>query len=77
MKNYNSDKLRTIAVIGHGSVGKTSLCDSLLFAGGAVERLGSVDSGTSQFDYTDESRERKHSLCSSMGIVEYNDCKIN
>ncbi len=75
--NYNSDKLRTIAVIGHGTVGKTSLCDSLLFAAGAVERLGSVDSGTSQFDYTDESRERKHSLSSSMGIVEYNGYKIN
>ncbi len=77
MKNYNSDKLRTIAVIGHGTVGKTSLCDSLLFAGGAVERLGSVDSGTSQFDYTDESRERQHSLSSSMGIVDYNGYKIN
>ncbi|MCK4807129.1 MAG: elongation factor G [Candidatus Aegiribacteria sp.] len=75
--NYDSDKLRTIAVVGHGTVGKTSLCDSLLFAGGAVERLGSVDSGTSQFDYTDESRERKHSLSSSMGIVDYNGCKIN
>ncbi len=77
LKNYDSDKLRTIAVIGHGTVGKTSLCDSLLFAGGAVERLGSVDNGTSQFDYTDESRDREHSLSSSMGIIEYSGCKIN
>ncbi len=77
MKNYNSDKLRTIAVIGHGSVGKTSLCDALLFAGGTVERLGSVDNGTSQFDFTAESRDRKHSLSSSMGIIEHNGFKIN
>ncbi|MEN8208418.1 MAG: GTP-binding protein, partial [Candidatus Fermentibacteria bacterium] len=77
MKNYNSDKLRTIAVVGHGTVGKTSLCDSLLFVSKAVDRLGSVDSGTSQFDYTDESRDRKHSLSSSMGIVEHNGYKIN
>jgi len=77
LKNYNSDKLRTLAVIGHGSVGKTSLCDSLLFVGGAVDRLGNVDSGTSQFDYTDESRERKHSLSSSMGLIEYDGFKIN
>jgi len=77
LKNYNSDKLRTLAVIGHGSVGKTSLCDSLLFKGGTVDRLGSVDSGTSQFDYTDESRERKHSLSSSMGIIDHNGYKIN
>ena len=77
MKNYNSDKLRTISVVGHGTVGKTSLCDSLLFVSKAVERLGSVDNGTSQFDYTDESRDRKHSLSSSMGIVEHNGYKIN
>ena len=77
MKNYNSDKLRTIAVIGHGSVGKTSLCDALLLEGGTVERLGSVDNGTSQFDYTDESRDRKHSLSSAMGIIEHNGYKIN
>lgn len=77
MKNYSSDKLRTIAIIGHGSVGKTSLCDSLLFKSGAVERLGSVDNGTSLFDFSDESRERKHSLSSSLGIIEYKGCKIN
>lgn len=77
MKNYTSETLRTIAVIGHASVGKTSLCDSLLFAGGGVERLGSVDNNTSQFDYTDESHERKHSLSSSIGIINWNDHKIN
>lgn len=77
MKDYNSDKLRTIAFIGHGSVGKTSLCDALLFKGGAVERLGSVDKGSSHFDYSAESRERQHSLSSSMGILEHDGYKIN
>lgn len=77
MKNYDSEKLRTIAVIGHGSVGKTSLCDALLFAGGAVERLGSVDNGSSHFDFSAESRERKHSLSSSMGIIEHGGYKFN
>ena len=77
MKNYDSEKLRTIAVIGHGSVGKTSLCDALLFAGGAVERLGSVDNGSSHFDFSPESRERKHSLSSSMGIIEHGGHKFN
>ena len=77
MKNYDPEKLRTMAVIGHGSVGKTSLCDALLFAGGAVERLGSVDKGSSHFDHTVESRERKHSLSSSMGIIEHDGYKLN
>ncbi|MCD4848192.1 MAG: elongation factor G [Candidatus Aegiribacteria sp.] len=77
MKNYTPDKLRTVVVIGHGSVGKTSLCDSILFVGGGVERMGKVDNGTSQFDFTNESRERKHSLSSSLGILDWKDHKIN
>ena len=77
MKKYDPAKLRTVSVIGHGSVGKTSLCDSLLFAGGTTERLGSVDKGTSNFDFSAESRERKHSLSSSVGIVEHDGYKIN
>ena len=77
MKNYNSEKLRTVAVLGHGSVGKTSFCDALLFAGGGCERLGSVDEGTSVFDYTAESREKKHSFGSSMATLDWNDIKVN
>lgn len=77
MKNYSSEKLRTIAVIGHGSVGKTSLCDALYFVGGGTERLGSVNNDTSHFDHSPESRERKHSLASSIGIIECNNHKIN
>ncbi len=77
MKEYSPDKLRTLSVIGHGSVGKTSLCDSLLFCSGGSERLGSVDDGTSVFDHSAESRDRKHSLCLSMGICEWSDHRIN
>lgn len=77
MKNYSSEKLRTVAVLGHGSVGKTSFCDAVLFAGGECERLGSVDDGTSVFDYTSESREKKHSFGSSMATLDWNDIKVN
>ena len=77
MKNYSSEKLRTVSVLGHGSVGKTSFCDALLFAGGGCERLGSVDDGTSVFDYTSESREKKHSFGSSIATLDWNDHKIN
>ncbi len=77
MKNYDPEKLRTITVVGHGSVGKTSLCDALLFTAGAVDRLGSVDKGTSHFDYYPESKERKHSLASTSGIIEHAGHKIN
>ncbi len=77
MKNYSSEKLRTVSVVGHGSVGKTSFCDAMLFAGGGCERLGSVDEGTSIFDYTSESREKKHSFGSSIATLDWNDVKVN
>src|SRR4028118_730165 len=38
---------RTIALVGPGGAGKTSLAEALLFAAGAVDRQGSVDAGTS------------------------------
>lgn len=65
LKEHTSQTLRTVAVIGHGSVGKTSLCDAMLYAAGAVERLGSVSDGSSVFDFTSESRDRKQSLSAS------------
>ncbi len=77
MTNYSSEKLRTVSVLGHGSVGKTSFCDAMLLAGGGCERLGSVDEGTSVFDYTSESREKKHSFGSSIASLDWNDLKIN
>lgn len=77
MKNCTSDKLRTLAVVGHGSVGKTSLCDALVYRSGGAERQGSVDEGTSLFDYTAESRDKKHSLTSTLGICQWKESRIN
>src|SRR5436309_1460957 len=43
-------KVQNIAVVGQGGAGKTTVADALLFAAGAVTRLGRVDDGTSAFD---------------------------
>ncbi|NLP05560.1 elongation factor G [Candidatus Fermentibacteria bacterium] len=77
MKEHTPRDLRNVCFIGHGSVGKTSLCDSLLLAAGAVERLGSVTEGTSVFDYSPESRDRRQSLSSSIATCEWKNCRIN
>ncbi|PIE53313.1 elongation factor G [Candidatus Fermentibacteria bacterium] len=77
MKNYTPEKLRNVVVLGHGSVGKTSFCDAMLFTGGGCERLGSVDDGTSVFDYTAESREKKHSFGSSIANCQWKGHKVN
>jgi elongation factor G len=49
---------RTVALVGPGGAGKTSLAEALLFAAGAIDRQGSVDSGTTVGDSSAEARSR-------------------
>ncbi|MBA4189082.1 MAG: elongation factor G [Planctomycetaceae bacterium] len=52
------ENVRDIALVGHRAAGKTSLADALLFEAHAVDRMGSVDDGTSVGDFDEE--EHKH-----------------
>jgi elongation factor G len=52
------ENVRDIALVGHRAAGKTSLADALLFEAHAVDRMGSVDDGTSVGDSDEE--EHKH-----------------
>ena len=49
---------RNVALVGPSGAGKTSLAEALLFGAGAIERQGSVDSGTSVGDASPEARAR-------------------
>src|SRR5918995_1429170 len=46
MKVYDAAAIRNVALVGHGGSGKTQLASAMLFASGAVNRLGKVDDGT-------------------------------
>jgi elongation factor G len=77
MKIYDAPSLRNVALVGHSGAGKTQLLSSLLFAAGAVNRLGRVDEGTAVTDYDEEEIARKHTLAASLAYVEWNKTKIN
>ncbi|HEX9933473.1 MAG TPA: elongation factor G [Allosphingosinicella sp.] len=49
---------RTIALVGPGGAGKTSLAEALLFAAGAIDRQGNVAAGTTVGDSSPEARAR-------------------
>ena len=51
MKNYRSDMIRNIGLIGHSGSGKTSLAEAMLYNSGVIDRLGKVDEGISTCDY--------------------------
>jgi len=71
------EKIRNVALVGHGGSGKTSLAEALLFVSGATTRQGSVDAGTSLLDYEPEEQEKKISLGLSVASVDWNGHRIN
>jgi elongation factor G len=70
-------KIRNVAVVGHRGTGKTSLVESLLFQSGAVNRLGTVEAGTTVSDWDDDEQRRQMSLSASLVNVTWQDRKIN
>jgi len=77
MKDYAVDKIRNIALVGHGSSGKTSLAAAFLFDTGATGRLTKVDKGNTVTDYDPDEIERKISINATVCFCEWKDHKVN
>ena len=77
MKVYTAANIRNIALVGHSGSGKTQLTSAALFDAGMVNRLGTVDDGTTVTDFDEEEIARKHTLSSSAAFAEWNKVKIN
>ncbi len=77
MKKYDSKDIRNVAVVGHGSSGKTSLVGALAFVAGSSKRLGSVDEGNSLTDFSEDEIQRKISINLALAFAEWNKVKLN
>jgi elongation factor G len=77
MKEYKAENIRNIAVVGHGSEGKTTLVEAMLFSTGAIDRQGRVEDGSTTTDYDSEEVRRGISISAAIAPLEWKNNKIN
>ena len=70
-------KIRNVAVVGHRGTGKTSLVEALLFQTGEVNRLGTIEAGTTVSDSDEDEQRRAVSISLSLTHTEWQGRKIN
>jgi elongation factor G len=70
-------KIRNVAVTGHRGTGKTSLVEAMLYQAGAINRLGTVEQGSTTSDWDEDEQRRQMSLASSICHLEWQGRKIN
>ena len=70
-------RIRNVAVVGHRGVGKTSLVEALLFQSGAVNRLGTVEAGTTVSDWDEDEHARQLSIAMSVAHATWQGRKLN
>lgn len=75
--NITAKDIRNVAVIGHSGEGKTTLCEAMLFNGGAIERMGKVEDGTTVTDFDELEKSKKTSIYASVAYFMWKGVKIN
>ena len=74
---FQGENIRNIAVVGHSGEGKTTLCEAMLFNGGAIDRQGKVLDGTTVSDFDDLEKAKKMSIYTSCSYLVWKGVKVN
>ncbi|MCC5910775.1 MAG: elongation factor G [Clostridiaceae bacterium] len=77
MNVYQADKIRNIALLGHGGCGKTTLTEAALYTAKVTNRIGRVEDGNTVSDFDKEEISRKISINTSVIPIEWEQHKIN
>ncbi|MFH1478990.1 MAG: elongation factor G [Candidatus Omnitrophota bacterium] len=77
MADYTIKDIRNIALISHAGSGKTTLAEAIIHNAGASNRFGKIEDGTTISDYSEDEKERKVSINSSILSFNLRGKRIN
>ncbi|MCM8596921.1 elongation factor G [Accumulibacter sp.] len=72
-----TSNLRTVALVGHGSAGKTTLAESLLAASGAIGSRGTIEKGNTVCDFDPLEKELGHSVNSALASLSWQGVQVH
>ena len=77
MANYATGTIRTVALVGQGGAGKTTLAEALLLASGAIKEAGTVERGTTVSDFDPLEKAWLHSLRASVLHLDTKETRVH
>jgi elongation factor G len=77
MPAFEPGKIRNVAVVGHRGTGKTSLVEAMLYQSGELNRLGTIDAGSTVSDWDDDEQNRKMSISLALTHADWQGRKLN
>ena len=72
-----SEKIRNVALVGQGGVGKTMLAEAMLHLSGVTNRLGGHKGTKPTLDYDPEEEKRSFSIKLTMAPIPWNNARLN
>ena len=77
MTSAASSHIHTVALVGHGGAGKTTLAEALLYFAGVIPRRGRVEDGTTVCDFEPEEVKRHFTVATAVAPFNVGDHKFN
>lgn len=77
MTESDRNVIKNVGLFGHGGSGKTTLAEGMLYASGAITRMGDVEQGNTTTDFDEDEIRRKISINSALASLQWKGMKLS